>query len=735
MSLQPLTPVIQRQPTSTPLGSSAARNEGSALSLIPSGSELKDATEVMAAVQAVRSSTTASGLYTTQFRGKTISLTKAQRDQLYATASTAIKKNLARARQKAQSAKSGYEIQTKIDEEHWLVAPIVKTFAGVRSKVPLLLAAVQRAEGSADATEKALQTNDYIRAAQLLAECETAAIQASTLWREYHEGIISSGEKTVTVLEYTRDASFVTLGVLAVIATGGAAAGATTSAFGLEVGTVSAANVIATGAPIVATVAGAGVQAALGDKVDWAKVGVDVAVNLILSRFGGKLSHGIYKSMLGNPAVRKVGEVAFSRICSSILTHEASTAFTVAVDAIYRRFKGENLTWDQFTNELIARVADPKGVFVAAIMGAVVTAADVRSGGSRSVPTRDVADHDAVTKKVPAPATSTAAAGTTSEGTPAATTPVKEPVAAAKASTKPEEALGSLKAEPRAVPHGEEPVTGERSVAPPATKPSEAARKLPDHPEQVPKPSDGASPLDLETARSVSTPQSQNGKSTLSEPARIPSKSGLPAVNKPAAPGQEQGKLLDARIAEAEAELNPARRKTVEYKARRAAEERSLKGGPSKAIWNVKERIWILKRLKAYPDRTILEQPRIVGVKMTDGTVKPTTTVAGKGRTPDFVEVRGTKTVAGDLKSAEEFKRSIAGGLKRPAKIEGEFRASSKVRQQHQVEERLLDEAREQSGKIVVEGRNVLTGKIETIEVDPANYSSEVITYEDVQPN
>jgi hypothetical protein len=191
---------------------------------------------------------------------------------------------------------------------------------------------------------------------------------------------------------------------------------------------------------------------------------------------------------------------------------------------------------------------------------------------------------------------------------------------------------------------------------------------------------------------------------------------------------------LDARIAEAEAQLNPARQKTIDYQESRAAAGESLKGGPIKGIWNVKERIWLLKRQKAFRGRKILEQPEIVGVKTADGTVKPTTAIAGKGRTPDFVEVRGAKTVGGDLKSAAEIKQSVAGGTKK-GPVEAEFRESSKIGQQHKVEGLILDEAQTKGGRLVIKGKNVLTGEIETIEVNPADYSSEVISYEDVFPN
>lgn len=231
----------------------------------------------------------------------------------------------------------------------------------------------------------------------------------------------------------------------------------------------------------------------------------------------------------------------------------------------------------------------------------------------------------------------------------------------------------------------------------------------------------------------VSHPPSSTPESTAV--VKQPPAGELAGEAKAGAPTVPQEAQLNKRIAEAEAELKSARQKTLDYQASRAAEGKSLKGGPIKKIWNIKERIWLLRRQKAFPGRTILEQPEIVGVKTQAGTVKPTEAIAGKGRTPDFAEVVGSGTVAGDLKSPSEVTGSIAGGVKKQGPIEGEFKDTSKIGQQHQVEKQILDEARKQGGKIVIKGRNVLTGEVMTIEVDPANYSSTVVTYEDVLPN
>jgi len=184
-----------------------------------------------------------------------------------------------------------------------------------------------------------------------------------------------------------------------------------------------------------------------------------------------------------------------------------------------------------------------------------------------------------------------------------------------------------------------------------------------------------------------------------------------------------------------EADLAAARWKTLEYQARRRAAGKTVKGGPIKEIWNVHERTWIARRLDAYPRHTILQQPSFQGVKAPDGKMTSVRKIAGKGRTPDFVEVRGDKVVAGDLKSAEEVMRSVAGGLKKAKGVRGEFRPTSKIGGQRIKEQLILDEARKQGGLVVIRGRDARTGELVILEVDPANFSSELMTYEEVFPN
>ncbi len=352
------------------------------------GGDAQNAADVMAAVDELRVGDQPNE-YTTKFKGLVIRMNQAQRDQLVEQARKSLSDSLRKVRDKADYARSGYEIQSKINDESPVTSFLVTTFAGVRGKPDELLNAAGRAEYLASLAQVNLSINAFGAAATLLSEAEVEAKNSARLWQEYHDGIISAGEKTVTVLEYTRDASFLTLGVLAIIATGGAAAGAagatgtTTTAFGFEVGTVAAANTISVGAPIVATLGGAGVQLALGDKVDWGRVGLDIIVSVILSKFGGKLSQGLFSRMVGSAAVASIGKIAFGRIVSSLLTHEASVVFTTTTDQVYQELRYQNVTWDQFTDRLLDRMADPKGLIVASVMAAVQTGAEAKYGGSR----------------------------------------------------------------------------------------------------------------------------------------------------------------------------------------------------------------------------------------------------------------------------------------------------------------------------------------------------------------
>ena len=336
--------------------------------------------ELMRTLETIKSPL-ASGLnHTLIFRSQRFSLSDEQLSTLQSTVRRALNDGVQKAKRDLQVAQDRYAAQQEIDRQHQLVAPIVKFLSGARAPGAALaaFAATVRTEGNL--VQGHLQAGRFVSAAHALIRCESAAMDARRLAHDYANKLISSGETTVRVLEYTRDASFITLGVLATIATAGSLAGATTTLLGAQVGTVTAANAIAFGTPVAATLGTAGMQVALGDRVDWGRVSVDVVASLILARFGGKLSNGLFRMLGGNVAINRLPRLVFNRIVSSVLTHEGAQAFLTVVDATYRRLRGQSVTWDQFTNELLVRLTDPRGIFIAALMGAIQASAEYRHG-------------------------------------------------------------------------------------------------------------------------------------------------------------------------------------------------------------------------------------------------------------------------------------------------------------------------------------------------------------------
>ncbi|GEM_PF-1510837 len=178
-------------------------------------------------------------------------------------------------------------------------------------------------------------------------------------------------------------------------------------------------------------------------------------------------------------------------------------------------------------------------------------------------------------------------------------------------------------------------------------------------------------------------------------------------------------KTLDERIADAEQDLQASRTKTRDYFDERAKAGRSRKGGPKKGIDNAKERIWMLKRQKAYPKRQILENCEIKGMRGPDGKFKATPKIAGAGREPDFIEIDNGKAMMGELKSEWEFDKSLAGG---PGTAKGgktSVAGSSKMGGQFDAEDKVLNAARNAKGKVVVSGYDLRTGKPVELEFAP----------------
>jgi len=246
----------------------------------------------------------ASGLpCTLRLEGRPILVSAADLERLRVTARRAIHQGFVSATQDLQVALAEYNRQASYDREHWLVSAVVYSVGATQVESmqlqTTLSATISWATQARQQAERALAAGSLARAAELMVACETQGQDAKRRVTAFIKKTFGTAESTVRVLQYTRTAALVTLGVLATIATAGATAGAGSTVLGLQVGgTVTAANVIATGTPIVATLGEAGATAALDERVDWRRVGVEIVANLVLARFGGQLAEGLFRSLL-----------------------------------------------------------------------------------------------------------------------------------------------------------------------------------------------------------------------------------------------------------------------------------------------------------------------------------------------------------------------------------------------------------------------------------------------------
>ena len=159
------------------------------------------------------------------------------------------------------------------------------------------------------------------------------------------------------------------------------------------------------------------------------------------------------------------------------------------------------------------------------------------------------------------------------------------------------------------------------------------------------------------------------------------------------------------------------------------AKWRTARAGATKRLYNLLERRAVLARVKAFPGRTYLEQAKITGVE-SGGQLTPTSSIStsGTGRIADILEVNGTDIILEDLKSPSTQVGSIKGGLQSPD-VEAEFRPSSEIEKQHTVEQEVIAEAKRVGGKIIIVGRDPVSGAPATLAVDPNSLKSRVTDY------
>jgi hypothetical protein len=383
-----------------------------------------------------------SNAYEVTLDGQTRHLTQADVDAAFSKTKAALRRSLTSIRIKAEGAVEGYNAQSDVDAEHPIISRAVKFFGSIEDPGDEIRGLAVRAFNLIIASQVQLENNHFANAGRLMSIAEMLAKRAEKIYHNYHEDIISTAETTVTVLEYTQTAAFVTLAVLATVATSVAAAGVTSVA-GVELGAASTANAIALWTPVAAKLGQAGVKIAYGEKVDWKELAVDIVVTAVVAKFAPQLSEGIAARIIGsNPAAATLGRKAVASIVSGLITGRGSAAFGAAAHTACQKYEGKDVTWGDLVNATTDAVLDPKSAGLDLVLGAIGTAGAVKGASGTG------GAHEPSPTHTGAPAPKRAAK----------TAPAPKPAAKA-----PEHAAPPV---PKPVPH--EPAAAPKAAKPPA---------------------------------------------------------------------------------------------------------------------------------------------------------------------------------------------------------------------------------------------------------------------------
>jgi len=237
----------------------------------------------------------------------------------------------------------------------------------------------------------------------------------------------------------------------------------------------------------------------------------------------------------------------------------------------------------------------------------------------------------------------------------------------------------------------------------------------------------GAVPPSAEAKPPARTPQPT---------ATTPETSGTPADSSLAAGGKPAQNPVDTARAGLEQDLAAERSTVAAKKAGMSVKQWARsRAGATKRLYNLLERRAVLARMKVFPGRTYLEQAEILGVRVGSKlTAAAEISTSGTGRIADILEVDGPSATLEDLKSPSTQLKSIKGGMSSPD-VDVEFRSSSEIAKQQQVERQVVAEAKRTGGKVVVKGRDPLSGASVEIELDPDGIRSRVTDYTDIGHN
>ncbi len=173
--------------------------------------------EVMAIIESIRPSDSASGLYVLARGADVLTITQDEYNKIRAAATKTVMDGLRKVRDRADAATSQYEAQHKIDEDQWIVSHTVRFFGGIKEPGEAVRQNVRFATANANAAQAMLEHGHLVRAAEFLAKSETFAATAKKTSQAYVDNVISTAGTTVTVLEVTAGVALATVVVIGVV--------------------------------------------------------------------------------------------------------------------------------------------------------------------------------------------------------------------------------------------------------------------------------------------------------------------------------------------------------------------------------------------------------------------------------------------------------------------------------------------------------------------------------------
>ncbi|MGD0432536.1 MAG: hypothetical protein ABSA58_15750, partial [Acetobacteraceae bacterium] len=343
--------------------------------------DTKDKAALVASMQMVDSiKTTDGGGFTIEATGGIQPITEQQANDLRAKAAAALKDALQRVSNRADMAMGRYSAQQKIN----LDSPISAFGADLMAKAkaalsgghyedpgPRLYPLSAKVTNCISQARSAVGGGKFSDAAGALADAEEAAAQIAGMVQAYCDGIIGGAESNVAVLEVTKTVCFAIDGVIAIVITGGGAAalaeGVGASGVG---GSAATAGAIANFAPVVASGGTYALQVAEGDPVDWKKATADMVIQLVLAKFGGKMTEGL-TSLVGRLGGSSLSSEVVRKIIVAEIMQAGSSCLQTVVSFAISKQEGKKVTWGQLMSAIEAAVLDPKGIVAAAALGAV----------------------------------------------------------------------------------------------------------------------------------------------------------------------------------------------------------------------------------------------------------------------------------------------------------------------------------------------------------------------------